>query len=200
MARSVLAGGVLCLLLAVAAGAQQISGDAAAWAEVQASFERLGKLRSYRARITAPGQTAVALNEVVPPDRIRVVQQVANLTIEFITVGTESRMRIYAGGTPPPWRCVPPAQAAALRPQQSAAPEAVTIARLGEVLIDGVRTQGYQYTLVVQGRPATQRAYILADGGLPRRVEAVDGANVTAVVDYYDFNVPLTIELPRCTG
>ncbi len=180
-------------------GQTKVNGDARAWEEVQAAFERLGKLRSYRARITAPGGTTVVLNEVVPPDRIRVVQQMGNITFEFITVGAETRLRILSSGVPPTWQCVPPAQAASLRPQQPATPDEVTITRLGESSVEGTRTQGYQYTQVIQGRPSTHRLQVVAESGLPRRLEVLDsGGNVTALADYYDFNAPITIELPSC--
>ena len=200
MVRRVPAVVVLLLLAAAAASAQtKVNGDARAWEEVQAAFDRLGKLRSYRARITAPGVTTVVVNEVVPPDRLRVVQQMGNVTFEFITVGSETRLRILSPGIPATWQCVPPTQAASLRPQQPATPDEVTITRLGESSIEGTRTQGYQYTQVVQGRPVTQRLHMLVETGLPRRLEVMDSSgNITAVVDYYDFNAPITIELPRC--
>jgi len=201
MMRRALAGAMLCLLVATAAGAQtRITGDPRAWEEVVAAFDRLGQARSYRVRLTTPGQSSSVLNEVVPPDRVRIVQQVGTITFEFITVGSETRMRILSTGVSPAWRCVPPSQAASLRPQQPVPPDAVTISRLGESAIDGGRVLGFQYTMTVQARISAQRLFILADGGLPRRLEALDGAgNVTAVVEYYDFNASITIELPRCT-
>ena len=109
------------------------------------------------------------------------------------------RSRILSPGIPAAWQCVPPSQAASLRPQQPATPDEVTITRLGESSIEGTRTQGYQYTQVVEGRPVTQRLHVLVETSLPRRLEVMDsGGNITAVVDYYDFNAPITIELPRC--
>src|SRR3989304_3266479 len=76
MVRRVPAVVVLLLLAAAAASAQtKVNGDARAWEEVQAAFDRLGKLRSYRARITAPGVTTVGVNEGVPPHPVGGVQQ-----------------------------------------------------------------------------------------------------------------------------
>lgn len=199
--RSVLAI-LLTFLVTSTAGAQvTVRGDAAAWQEVTAAFERLGRLRSYRMKITTPGQPASTVIEVVMPDRFRTVIQAEGATIESIVVGRETRFRITGEGMPAVWQCQgrPPQTGGEPQTDLKSVRGEVTISRLADAVIEGARTRGYQYSYTVGGQTTKQRFYVLVDGGLPRRAEILgSGDRVESTTDYYDFNVPITIELPRC--
>lgn len=75
----------------------------------------------------------------------------------------------------------------------------VSLSALGETTAGGSRMRVYQYQRKEGKRLGTYRLYTLAGRVLPRRVEAFSALgrqDVTA--DYFDYDAPLTIELPVC--
>jgi hypothetical protein len=196
-----LAGLVVALIVAAAVASAQVrvTGDSQGWAEVMAAYERLAKLRIDRMKMTGQGQTTPALFGVVNPDRTRQVFQTGNATLEMIIVGQEIRYRLTGPGMSGTWLCQGAPPAGRPPPQPGKFEGEVTISRLGESTVEGARAQGYAYTMRTQGQTSKQRLFVLADGGLPRRVEVLDaGDQVVGTLDYYDFNAPITIELPKC--
>jgi len=107
-----------------------------------------------------------------------------------------------------------PYDPAALAAQAGPPPPSEEIyARLGEIMIDGVRTNGYTMEIKSGGpNPSTlrYRVYVLVDSGLLKRLEMLDALTgiVTAPADwskkadstwdYYDHDAAMTIELPSC--
>ena len=103
----ILATILIVIVAASAATAQSqltVKGDAAAWQEVSASWQRLAGLKTYRMRmIPAPGTQGVDkmrfVIETVNPDRTRMIMDMEDLmTIEMVRVGQESRRRITLKG------------------------------------------------------------------------------------------------------
>jgi len=195
---------IFVLLLAAGAGAQvTVKGDAAAWREVTAAYENLGKLKSFRMKMEPVGQTDGAfVIEKVPPDRSRVlIQSQQGVGIEMISVGNEVRSRVNTGpNQATPWQCRAAPGQARSEPDPLKAKGEVTISRLPDATIDGAQTRGYRSTMTSEGKPSHSRIFVLVDRNLPRRTEVLDdaGSKVEMTIDYYDFNAPITIDLPKC--
>ncbi len=192
------------LFLVTAAGAQvTVKGDAAAWREVMAAYENLGKLKSFRMKMTPVGQTEGAfVIEKVNPDRSRMlIQSQQGVGIESIAVGNEVRSRVNTGtNQATAWQCGPAPVQAGSEPNPLKAKGEVTISRLPDATIEGTRTRGYRSTMTTDGKPNHSRIFVLVDRGLPRRTEVLDdaGSKMEMTIDYYDFNAPITIDLPKC--
>ncbi|MDQ7843986.1 MAG: hypothetical protein QN141_11480 [Armatimonadota bacterium] len=197
----VVLGIVAVLSLAVGAAAQAqvtVKGDARAWQEVAAAYERLARLRTYRMKMKVEGQPMTMVVEHVSPDRTRTLMQAEGFTMEMVSVGDRMQYRTVTGGTSGPWQCQKPPTAAPTAEDARNARGEVTISRLGEVTVEGVRTQGYDYSWTSQGKTVRQRLYVAGDG-LPRRLVVLDDAGKPQMtIDYYDFNAPITIEFARC--
>lgn len=108
-----------------------------------------------------------------------------------------------AAGVPGKWRCQHINQSPSSPMSGPMQGGETTISRLGEVMIEGAKTQGYQYTSASQqqgrGFSNKMRVYLLQDGGLPRRIEMLNDKEANAgTMDYYDFNAPITIDMPKC--
>jgi hypothetical protein len=151
-----------------------------------------------------PDETS-AVMEVVNPDRMRMLVQVGSMIMESITVGRESRFRVTGvRGISEAWQCPKSPASAAAAPE----PELkITLAATGgdEAVIDGAKTQAYDVTqtMVMNGTTDTMkyRLYVLADRGLPRRMEAHEddeALKTRSISDYYDYDAPIVIELPTC--
>ncbi len=105
--RTVIAMLVVVGLVSVAAAQEPpqetIEGDAQGWQEVKAAYERLTKLKSYRAR--HPGDPSLV--EVVNPDRFHHIFAFGPIGIESIIVGGQYAERSATAGRWQPWRCFP---------------------------------------------------------------------------------------------
>jgi len=189
------------VVLSVASGAAAqvtVKGDARAWQEVGAAYDRLAKLRTYRVKMKFEGQPASMVIEYVNPDRTRMLMQAEGYTMETVTVGAQVQYRMVTAGTPTPWQCAAPPRTTQTPDDARSARGEVTISRLGEVTIEGVRAQGYDYSWTSQGQTVRQRLYVAGDG-MPRRLVVLDSAGkVQVTMDYYDFNAPVTIEFAKC--
>jgi hypothetical protein len=138
-------------------------------------------------------EAPVWIFEFVALDRIRALFV---LGMEIIIVGKDTATRVDIS----PWECRPIADLPLPDPKPQWTGE-VSVTRLGPVMIDGARTRGYQLAIAETGSTSTSnhKLFVLEDGGLPRRLEDLDAAgNVTGTIDYYDFNVPISIGLPKC--
>ena len=189
---------VLLLALAGSTSAAQgltVKGDAQAWKEIEAAFIKFSKAKSYRAKmIMKDGGTTTM--ETVPPDRMRTITTTGAETYEWITVGNQVRVRQGNG----PWTCVPSAGPAPIpntNPQQMAGE--VTAARGPAVVIEGVQTQSYSYTWKDAVSTSNLKLYVAVNNGLPKRIESLDNKGaVEMTINYYDYDVPITINLPAC--
>lgn len=79
----------------------------------------------------------------------------------------------------------------------------VTAVRAGDGTLDGARTRLYDVTFVTPSSsgPVTSRmrVHVLADRQLVRRVDMLDaGGQAAGAMEYYDFDAPITIDLPAC--
>lgn len=255
---SVRAVTVLLIILLAASGApaQAVQGDPQATQEVEAAWERLGNLKTYRIRTKMPFEKpaqepqrpsqsdgagvatsiisnilsgnwlglffdllslasarqerqqqqkepdeASAVMEVVNPDRIRMIIQIGPMAVESVSVGRESRFRVTGvRGMSETWQC-PKAPPSAVAPEPELA-FTLQATRGAEVVIDGVKTQAYDVTQTMEmnGTKETMRyrLYLLADRGLPRRMESLEDGKVESTSDYYDYDAPIAIELPNC--
>ncbi len=105
--------------------------------------------------------------------------------------------RFGASFRPGTWECMPP-QAESFTP-----PSLSEVARSTDTTIEGTQVRGYDVTSTEQrgGRAVTtkMRFYVLTDRQLPRRIERFDASgSLEGVMDFYDFDAPITIELPPC--
>lgn len=202
MWRRLIAGLALVATVAAPAAAQlTVKGDAQAWQDVVAAYQRLTTLRTYRVKISGSATPGPVTVEVVNPDRRRTVATLGTQrTTEVITVGRESRTRVGTG----PWQCQGPIGFGfgSVPFDPKAMKGEVTVSRVGPVTLDGTRMLAYRVAYGPAGtdRVTHTRLYVLADSGLPRRsdVYGTDG-KVSTTIDFFDFNAPITIELPKCT-
>lgn len=191
-------GLVLGLLATLAIGAAPrliVRGDPAAWAEIQAALVKLQRLSTYRTRTAVLGRPATV--EIVNPDRFR-IKIVGTSTIEAVIVGKEGRSRVSGGD----WRCLTlPNVLPETNPERWVGD--VTASKGAIAFIEGVRVQTYSYTLRVGAPSGHYRLYVDVATGLPKRLLVLDvkedePETVKSQFDYYDFNAPITIELPSC--
>lgn len=197
--RLCLAVGLLFVLVTGAEAQVTVKGDARAWQEVSAAYEKLYKLKTYRVKMGVEGQPGTMVTEYVNPGRTRTVMAFEGMTIESVSVDGKNAYRSTRAGTAPSaWACSAPPGGAQTPPDPKSVKGEVTVARIGETTIAGTKTSGYEYVWVVQGQSVKQRLYVAGDG-LPRRLVVLDGAGKPqTTMDYSDFNAPITIELPRC--
>lgn len=192
---------VAALLIAtvVAAGAAPrliVRGDPAAWTDAQAALVKLQRQTTYRVRTAVLGRPTIV--DVINPDRFR-IRIVGTSTIETVIVGKEARSRVSGGE----WRCLTlPNVLPETNPEKWVGE--VTASKGGVAFVEGVRVQTYSYTLRVGTGPSGHyRLYVDVATGLPKRllileVREDEPETVKSQFDYYDFNAPITIELPSC--
>lgn len=198
--RLVLVVGIVLVWVAGAAAQLTVKGDARAWQEVTAAYEKLAKLKSYRVKMTMEGQPGAMVTEHVNPGRTRMVMTVQGMTLESVTVDGKTAYRQTGGGPQgSAWTCRSmPAGGVQAPPEPKAFKGEVTAGRIADATVEGTKTSGYEYTWVTQGQSIKQRLYVAGDG-LPRRMVVLDAAGkAQTTMDYYDFNAPITIEAPKC--
>lgn len=128
------------------------------------------------------------------------VGSAVNLAISYVT----SRIASTIAGVERPglWKCTrldepSPTQQAQSSGGQSG-PE-MTVTKLGEGSVEGARTMVYEIAFPDRGETRKSRYHVLVDLGVPRRMEMLDSSgSVLGMMDYYDFDAPITIELPPC--
>lgn len=198
---------LVLLLAAVLAGPASadltVNGDAAAWREVTAAYQKLGALSGYRMKTAMPQGSMVV--EVVPATgAMHSTMQMQNGGAEFIVVGGQSRMRTTASGSPSGWRCVNAPQIPRMS-DPTAFQGTVDVARAPDAAIDGEPMHVYVYT--VQGAGGGQMGgaaikntlYVGAANSLPRRVVLATPRGDQAI-DYYDYGAAIQITLPPCAS
>jgi hypothetical protein len=258
---------LMALLVSTGAWAQTLKGDPAATAAIGKAWDQMKALRSYRMKMAIDpsafgdkrlaGEQTSMVSDLVTPDRMRMVMDMNEGTLEMIRVGDESATRttlkevpkpvapkpqgmgplaflsmaisaftdpvgfavgmamnaamsslspspqMPQAGVPDKWRCQhiksSPGSAMMGGPMRGD----ITVSTLGEVMIDGAKTQEYEYTnaSAQQGRGFSNKmhVYLLQDGGLPRRIEMLgEKGTPIGTMDYYDYNAPITIEMPKC--
>ena len=178
---------------ATAAGGATVAarGDPAAKAEVIAAFKRLNARPSYRMRFTSQEGTGVV--EVIRPDRVYSEVRTRQGTYQFISVGTQSRLRVTKQGQPGGWRCSPNGT----RPIFLSAMDQVRRNETPVVRRPDTEIQG---TLVHSYADASGRGpvlYVDALTGLPRRLVEVDSQS-RGILDFYYYATPFAITLPPC--
>lgn len=242
------AAALLVVLAVTPALAQRVSGDARAWEEVKAAWDRLEALRTYRMvmalapEVSAQRQMTI-LTEVVNPDRRRTVMEFPEGRVESIIVGRQMASRFVSTSTQPAvpqpsfglgdligalinplgfftgllmqaamnammqaatqrlvgWRCQTLDEGGGGSGGQGSGEAEVEVRRLPDATVGGAPARVYQMVWRMPGQPASeQRLYVGADG-IPRRSEMFQQGQPGMLMDYQDFNVPITIELPRCT-
>jgi len=173
-----------------------VRGDPAAWTDAQAALVKLQRQTTYRVRTAVLGRPTIV--DVINPDRFR-IRIVGTSTIETVIVGKEARSRVSGGE----WRCLTlPNVLPETNPEKWVGE--VTASKGGVAFVEGVRVQSYSYTLRVGTGPSGHyRLYVDVATGLPKRllileVREDEPETVKSQFDYYDFNAPITIELPSC--
>ena len=182
---------------ALSASTVVVEGDPRAWADIQAAFTKLRLTAFYKIAAAGVGMTSSSGTSVteVAVDRIHTMTRGPKGTRETIQVG---RNLVRSREDEQPWMC----QASYLPLPGSyidllIKPRGRVSATRGTTFsIGGVPTQSYSYSLGVTSR---FRVFIALSDGRPRRVEflARTGAAVNWL-DFFDYDVPVVISLPRC--
>ena len=183
--------GIGLAVTAAAGGTAAARGDPAARAEVTAAFKRLSARPSYRMRFT--GQVGAGVVEVIRPDKLHSTVRTRQGTVEFIAVGSQSRLRVTKPGQPAGWQCSPSGSrpiflSAVDRVKKNETP----VIRRPDTEIEGTPVHAYA--------DASSRGavlYIEAWTGLPKRLVEADRQSVE-ILDFYYYGTPFTITLPPC--
>ena len=174
-----------------AGGGAAPHGDPTAKAEVIAAFQRLNARPSYRMRFT--GREGIGVVEVIRPDKVYSEVRTRQGTVEFIAVGSQSRLRVTKPGQPAGWQCSPSGSrpiflSAVDRVKKNETP----VIRRPDTEIEGTPVHAYA--------DASSRGavlYIEAWTGLPKRLVEADRQSVE-ILDFYYYGTPFTITLPPC--
>lgn len=183
------------------AQALTIKGDQQAWAAIIAAYMKQSKVKSYRAKMTAPGSSGgEGTIEFANPDRYHVVM---GGQFESVQVGKEIRVRVGGGA----WQCTGQPSPQPVQDPSRMSGE-VEAARGPAVAIDGVPTQSYTYTWKpsstaappgVPNMTVRMRVFVANGSGLPKRAQTLgDNDQVRQQFDY-EYDMPVTITLPACT-
>lgn len=122
-------------------------------------------------------------------------EQAASLASALRDQAKENPLEVYGK-----WQCTEdavPAEDWTKKPGETEPTELVE--RLSPETLDGENVRVYRSVSTFENAlndttwSLNQRTYVLEHSGLPRRVETDD-----TVFDYYDFELPLTIEFPAC--
>ncbi len=189
------------VLVAAAAGlpagaGPAVQGDPQAVAEVTAAFQRFGSVRTWRARISTGRAGVVQIMEFVAPDRFRTQISEGGTTIETFAIGREFWMR--AGGTCQKLPAPMPGMANPRDFEPGSGQSTMIVARGGAETIEGVATQTYTMTIEMRGSRVNQKLFVATGTGLPRRIEIPSTEGPPLIIDYYDFDAPITISNPPC--
>lgn len=198
---------VVMAALAVVAGVTfrtaaelSVKGDAAAWREVMAAYDKLSALAGYKMKGTMPGGQTMVVEMARAGTALHMTMQGGNGAMEVIRVGDQSRYRMTAPGAPAGWMCqgLPEFQ----KPGDPAALQGtVEIARGPDAAIDGQPVRVYVYTIQtsVAGLSGSFKTTLNVGtgNGLPRRM-VTDTPNGEQTFDFYDYGVPNEITLPPC--
>lgn len=190
--------GVMMLLLGLLispaqAGGPAVKGDPKALQKILAAFNRVSAAKTYRMKGTIGGTSTVM--EAVMPNRYHTwVESPDGKVFETVRVGSE--VRFQQDGQR--WTCAPAFRLNVPDTDLASLSDKIIAAKGPIAMIDGVATQSYTYTLAGQGY--TIRLYVTIADGLPKRMEGLDSTGaVESTFDYYDYGVPITIDLPACT-
>ncbi len=167
--------------------------------------------QEYRRRITLKGQMAQAsaqspslVNQILGGGIFGFLGAIFDpmsfvTNLVFAAVADRMTAQVIGNFRTGVWICESPPEGAS----STSSNIEVAAARLGESTIEGATTQGYDLTVTEQrqGQSVTtkMRIYVLTDRQVLRRFETFDSSGTTqGTLDYYDYDAPITIELPRC--
>jgi len=202
MIRTTLLTAMLSLIVGVGAAAGPagpvFQGDPQAIAEIQAAFQKFFTAHTWRARLATPGSGGTAggvqTMDHVAPDKFHMTFSQGGQTSDMFVIGSDAWMR--AGGTcqklPGARPMVNPRQAMEQRSDAR-----ITVTRGGAETVDGAPTQTYFLMVEAQGNQAKEKLFVATGTGLPRRVE-IPSNEGTIVIDYFDYDAPITISNPPC--
>jgi len=179
-----------------------VTGDTAAYAEIEAAYKNLLALSGFRIKMTGGPGGAEATGEMTPPDSIHMVMKLPSGEVEVIRVGNEVRLRTNAPDGEGKWQCATGAPAfsmssADLEKGLKGTVE-IAVARGADTTIARESVHTYTMTATGSGLPtATTTLYVGAESGLPRRV-VVPTITSELTIDYYDYGARLDIPLPLC--
>lgn len=188
---------VLTAAMELPAGAgPAVQGDPQAAAEVTAAFQRFAAARTWRARIST-GQAGVSQTmEFVAPDRFRTQVSEGGTTVETFVIGREFWMR--AGGVCQKLPAPMPGMTNPREFEPGSGQSTMTVTKGGVETVEGTATQTYTMTIEVRGTRVHQKLFVATGTGLPRRIEIPSAGGPTVVIDYFDFDAPITINNPPC--
>lgn len=195
----ILLSALLVLVLStvdIRAATPTVKGDAQAAREMQAAFQKFMAAKTFRSRISGSGSGgAITTTDYVAPDRFHLtIAQGTNRT-EMYLIGRQIWIRSADGCSKLP------AAVPFMNPKEimehGAADTIITVSRTGPATIEGTATQSYALVVESKGTTAREKLYVANDTGFPRRIE-VESPRGSVVIDYSDFNAPITINDPPC--
>jgi outer membrane lipoprotein-sorting protein len=187
----VLIGGLLAPPVAAAPGGPAFVGDAAAIAEIKAAYDAFARVTSYRGRMTG---AATGTLEWSRPDRMRVRMTEGGQTVELVTIGGKTWMKM-AGQCRP----MPGGQPAPVRAATEWGPDvaSVKVTKGGTHTIEGARTQAYALAVTFKdGKTTWQTVHVDLRTRLIRRIEMPGESGGRMTIDYLEYNIPLAISPP----
>ncbi len=180
-----------------AIAAPAVKGDVAGWNEINAAFNKLHALRSYRSKTVTDGETTIT--DFVPPNYHAIVSghqsyetYVGNETVTVNPPGSvDAGCKRRSGATPP------------AEFDLSTIPTDIAVKHNPNTSIGGVPVHAFSFS----GDTVTSRlisrwsgdVYISGVTGLPRRIVFKNTGPLvrnTSTTDYYDYGTKITITAP----
>ncbi len=189
------------LLLALSAADSRgavpaMKGDPQGVQEVQAALQKFSAARTWRTRISGGGSGgAITTTEYVAPDRFHLTITQGTERTEMFLIGRQFWMRTATGCNKPPF-AVPIMNPKEMM-EHSSADTIITVSRTGPVTVEGTATQSYALVVESKGDTTREKLFVANETGFPRRIE-VESSRGPVVIDYADFNAPITINDPPC--
>lgn len=211
MARLTRHRGIMAVVLAVATvtvlvtgvrAEVSVTGDTAAYAEIEAAYKNLLALPGFRIKMAGGPGGADATGEVTPPDSMHMLMKLPSGEVEMIRVGKEVRFRTNAPEGEGKWQCVTGAPAFSMSSDDLArelkGTVEIAVGRGADTTIGRESVHTYTVTAKGSGLPTTtETLYVGVESGLPRRAVVPTIAS-ELTIDYYDYGVKLDITLPSC--
>lgn len=168
-------------------------GDPQAIAELQAAYQKFLAARTWRARVKGGSGDAQTM-EHVAPDRMHMFLTQGSEKSEMFIIGRDAWL-VSAG------RCLKlPTTMPFVNPRELMQHESDTkiiVTKGGVETIEGTSTRTYLMTIETRGKQTRQKLYVAVGSNLPRRIEVLSD-QAPAMIDYFDYDAPITINPPPC--
>lgn len=175
-------------------GGPVVTGDPQAIAEVQAARQKFASARSWRSRMSLAGQPPLQVTEFVAPDRQHVRFVPGGPPGGMVRIGSDTW--IYGPGSCMKTPGRTPSTGPDARESVQGPPDGtMEITKGNPETVEGTPTRTYNLAISSSSLQARQKIYVAIDSGYTRRLE-MTAPQGTVLIDYFDYDTPITIDPP----